>query len=168
MRTYFLAILLIASAIVLASRADRFPIASGQDQPAKPTQEDVAKEWNLDAAAVKGISKVATGTQSNGKLRWYQITVKFNDLSYTEAYARMVKFYAERSGSDFAYNPKLMQIGLKGQSPRGRFIFTELRPDPRELSFVFDARDYTVSGLVRPAPASEKEAVEVILTIAVR
>jgi hypothetical protein len=60
----------------------------------------------------------------------------------------------------------MLGVGHKGESKGGRFIFSDVRSNPRELSFVFDATAYTVSGLVRPAV--EKEAVEVILTIAVR
>jgi hypothetical protein len=169
MRSYVLPTLLIASAIALVGRLDRAPSASGRDKPARPTPEDISKDWGFSATTLKAAGKVATGVQSNGdKLRWYQITATLDDLSYAEAFARVVKFYADRCGSDFAYNPKLMQVGQKGESKRGRFIFSEVRPDPRELSFVFDATDYTVSGVVRPAPAPGKDAVEVILTIAIR
>jgi hypothetical protein len=162
-----LATLLAMSAITVAGRLDPAPVARGQEKTAKPTAEDIAKQWSFTATTLKAAGKVAAGVQSNGdKLRWQQITVRLDDLSYAEAYARVVKFYADQCGSDFAYNPKLMQVGKKGESKRGRFIFSEVRPDPRELSFVFDGADYTVSGLIRPAV--EKNELEVVLTITVR
>jgi hypothetical protein len=167
MRPYCLAGLLLASTIVIIGLMGIAPIADGQDKPAKPTAEGIAKLWGFDAPALKANGKVSTAGQSNGdKLRWNQITAKLDDLSYAEAFARVVKFYADQCGSDFAYNPKVMVVGHKGESKRGRFIFSDVRSDPRELSFVFDAADCTVSGLIRPA--AEKDTVEVILTTVVR
>lgn len=161
-----LAITLAVSAIAVAAQRDPAPVAKGQEKVAKPTAEGVAKQWGFTAPTLKAAGKVAAGVQSNGeKLLWQQITVRLDDLTYTESYARVVKFYADQCGSDFAYNPQLMQVGQKGESKRGRFIFSEVRPDPRELSFVFDTADYTLSGLIRPG---EKNELEVVLTIAVR
>jgi hypothetical protein len=155
------------SAIALVGLVFLTKIVIGQDGPAKPTAEEISKQWGFDANTLKANGKVSAGGQSNGdKLRLNQITVKLDDLSYSEAFARVVKFYADRCGSDFTYNPKMMVVGHKGESKRGRFIFSDVRPDPRELSFVLDATEYTISGLVRPA--TEKDAVEIILTIAVR
>src|SRR5262245_28998396 len=159
--------LLVASAIVLTVLFTRGASTNGQDKGAKPTAEEISKQWEVNATALKANGKISAGSQSNGeKLRWNQITVALDDLSYAEAFARVVKFYADQCGSDFTYDPKKMVVGHKGQSKAGRFIFSDVRSDPRELSFVFDAKEYTVSGLVRPA--AEKDAVEVILTIAVR
>jgi hypothetical protein len=159
--------LLAVSAIAVAARQLPAPVARGQQKAAKPTAEEVAKRWSFTAPTLKAAGKVAAGVQSNGdKLRWQQITVRLDDLAYAETYARVVKFYADQCGSDFTYNPNLMQVGQKGENKRGRFIFSEVRPDPRELSFVFDAADHTVSGLVRPA--AERNELEVILTITIR
>jgi hypothetical protein len=167
MRTIGIAVLLLASPVALIGLLSGTPTASAEDKPAKPTAENISKQWGFDATALKANGKVSAAGQSNGdKLRWNQITVKLDDLAYNEAFARVVKFYADQCGSDFTYNPKMMVVGQKGESKRGRFIFSDVRPDPRELSFVFDAAEYTVSGLVRPA--AEKETVEVILTIVVR
>src|SRR5437879_3317988 len=125
MRTYGLAALLLASPVALIALLGGDPSASGDDKPAKPTAENISKQWGFDAPALKANGKVGTAGQSNGdKLRWNQITAKLDDLSYAEAFARVVKFYAERCGSDFAYNPKLMVVGHKGESKRGRFIFS--------------------------------------------
>jgi hypothetical protein len=162
-----LSALLVLAAIAVAVWPSPATVARGEEKAPKLTPEEVLKQWSFTAPTLKAAGKVSAGVQSNGdKLRWQQITVRLDDLSYAETYARVVKFYADRCGSDFAYDPKLMQGGVKGESKRGRFIFSEVRADPRELSFVFDAADYTVSGLVRPAP--EKGELEVLLTIAVR
>jgi len=162
-----LAAVLAVAAIAVAGRTGPVPVARGDEKAAKPTAEDVAKAWGFAATTLKAAGKVSAGVHPNGdKLSWQQITVRLDDLSYAEAYARVVKFYADRCGSDFTYDPRLTQVGQKGQSKRGRFIFSEVRADPRELSFVFNAAVYTVTGLVRPA--AEKNELEVVLTIAVR
>jgi hypothetical protein len=143
------------------------PAVCHEGKAARHTAEEVSKQWGFSATTLKAGGKVSAGVQSNGeKLRWNQITVRLNDLSYAESFARVVRFYADRCGSDFAYNPEMMVVGHKGEGRRGRYIFSDVRPDPREVSFVFDAAEYTVSGLIRPA--AEKGAVEVILTVAVR
>ena len=135
----------------------------------KAAVEEVAKQWGFTSATLQANGAVAVAGQSNGdKLRWEQLTAKFDDLAYADTFARVLKFYALKCGaeSEFGFDPKKMVVGHKGEGKRGRFIFSDMRDKPRETSFVFDATEYTVSGLIRPG--DEKDAVEVILTIAVR
>ncbi len=131
------------------------------------TAAEISKEWTFDATALKANGIVKAASQSNGdKLHWQQITAQFDDMAYPEAFARVLKFYADKCGTDFKYDPKTMVLGRKGERKGGRSIFTDVRNEPHETSFVFDSGVYSVGGIIRPS--EEKNSVEAILTIAVR
>ncbi len=139
------------------------PTARAEDK----ASDAIVKRWELAATAFKANGRVSAGGQANGdKVRWMQITVQFEDRKYADTFGQVVAFYAGRCGSNFAYDPKRMNVGVKGTSKLGRYIFSDVRNDPRETSFVFDAPDHTVTGLIRPG--TEKDEVEVLLTIAIR
>jgi hypothetical protein len=168
MRPRCLSALLLASAAVLIGLALSASTTNGGGKSNKATAEDIAKQWSFTPVDLNANGKVSGASQSNGeKLKWGQVTVQLVDLSYAEAFSRVVKFYADKFGYNFEYRPKQMVVGAKGENKHGRFIFSDVRGhEPRESSFVYNTPEYTVSGFVRPA--LEKDAVEVTLTIAVR
>ncbi len=140
----------------------------GEDKPSSPTVEDVYKQWSFDPAELELNGKVSAAGQSNDKkLSLSQIHIALEGLSYPEAFARVLKFYADQCGAHFGYEPNRMNAGVKGKSKNGQYIFSDLRNDPRETCFVFDSGAYTVSGVLQPA-REKKDTVEVILTIGVR
>ena len=139
------------------------PAARAEDKAA----DEIVKRWELDAKEFKANGRVSAGGQTNGdNVRWLQITLQFSDRKYTDTFSQVVAFCADRCGANFAYDPKRMNVGVKGASKKGRYIFSDVRNEPRETSFVFDAADHTVTGLIRPG--TEKDEVEVLLTIVVR
>jgi len=136
--------------------------------PSKLTAEEIGKQWGFDPrAAFDFTGTYSTGGDSNGdKLKWGLITIKMEGRTYTEAYARVVKFYTKKIGYDYEYDAKKI-VSKKGANENGQFIFQDVRgAEPRESSFVYNTAEYTVSGLIRPAPA--QDTVEITISIAVR
>jgi hypothetical protein len=156
---------LFAAAITLLNPA--LPVASAEDKPSRRAADEISIDWSFTATTLKANGRVSAGGQTNGdKLRWAQITVNLDEMKYADTFRRVLAFYADRCGADFGYDPKRMNVGVKGETKKGRYIFSDVRNDPRETSFVFNAPDHTVTGLIRPG--TEKEEVEVLITIVIR
>jgi hypothetical protein len=144
------------------------PPPANDGKSGKLTAEEIGKQWGFGPpVAFKENGTYADGSESNGdKLKLGLITIKMEGRSYSETYARVVKFYTKKIGYDYDYDPKKV-VTKKGGDDKGQFIFFDVRgTEPRESSFVYNTAAYTVSGLIRPAP--EKDTVEVTLTIAAR
>ena len=139
----------------------------GAGQPAKPSAADVAKQWVPRPLDLAANGKVTTQSPSSGdRLRWFQFTLTLKDVSAAEAFARTVRFYAGKCGSDYDHAAKRV-IGHRGETADGRrFIVGDVNLDPREVWFACDGPAVTASGLIRPAAPPAQ--VEVILTVAVR
>src|ERR1700678_4390477 len=76
----------------------------------KPTAEEIGKQWGFDVSAAFGENGTYShGGDSNGdKLKLGQITIKIGTFSYSETYARVVKFYTKKMGYKYDYDAKKM------------------------------------------------------------